>query len=99
MVLLLVLSSIGYLVWHVIQWAEPFVEAMDACARSGQAELVCLTGTDARRWFYLPLAAVVAAWSLAAGARVEGKQGRTRGFLYAIAGFAILGLSAWQSAS
>ncbi|UFU07694.1 hypothetical protein [Ruania halotolerans] len=98
-VLLLVLASFGYLVWHVIQWTEPFIEALDGCARTGESEVACLTGTDARRWVYLPIAAVITAWSLAAGARVEGKQGRQRGFLLALAGFVVLGISAWVSAS
>ncbi|SEF00596.1 hypothetical protein [Ruania alba] len=97
-VLLLVLASIGYLVWHVIEWTGPFVSSMEACAEAGET-ITCLTGEEPRKWFYLPIAAVISAWSLAAGARVEGKQGRSRGFLLALAGFTVLGVSAWVSAS
>ena len=85
---LLVLGSLAWLVWHAVTWFEPLVQALDDC--QVERGMACFTGEPFQRWLYAPVLAVVLAWGFASGAATEGRQGRVRGYLYVLAGVAVL---------
>ncbi|TDE95972.1 hypothetical protein EXU48_06915 [Occultella glacieicola] len=89
---LLVLSTLAFIVWHLVTWSEPLVDAVAACGDAG-GTLDCFTGDAMRTWVFLPLVAAIGAFGASAGARIETRQHRQRGYLLVLAGFALLALS------
>ncbi|CAM3566178.1 hypothetical protein OCAE111667_15650 [Occultella aeris] len=89
---LLVLATFAFIIWHVVTWTGPLVDAVAACGDAG-GTLDCFTGDAVRTWVFLPLVAAIGAFGASAGTRIETRQGRQRGYLIVLAGFALLVLS------
>jgi hypothetical protein len=88
----LVLATLAFIIWHVVTWSGPLVDAVAACGAAG-GTLDCFTGDAVRTWVFLPLVAAIGAFGASAGTRIETRQGRQRGYLICLAGFALLALS------
>lgn len=93
---LVLLASIGFVVWHVQTWAASVVDSVNACSDAGGG-LECLTGPDVQHLVLIPLAAAVGAFSIGIGTGVEAVQGRERGYLLGLAGLVLLAGSVWFS--
>lgn len=91
---LLVLAAFGFVVWYVSSVGPQLVTTFEAC-RAATSDAACYAGTTARDWVFIPLGAVIGALSLAVGVGVESHQRRARGYLLALAGFALLAYSWW----
>ncbi|MBZ2199486.1 hypothetical protein [Occultella gossypii] len=95
---LLVLATLAFIIWHVVTWTGTLVDAVAACGDAG-GTLDCFTGDAMRTWLFLPLVAAIGAFGASAGTRIETRQGRQRGYLIGLAGFALLALSISMSYS
>ena len=88
---LLVLASLAYLGWHLTAWGAPLLDSLllENCPNPDE-RMSCVTSDAVHRWVYAPLLAVVVSWSFASGAATEAKNGRARGYLHLVCGFAAL---------
>lgn len=89
----LVVGAIAFIAFVASGWIGQWGLASDECVRGGGA-WECLVNPGLRTQVLLPVVAMFAAFALARAAGVERKQRRGIGYLYALLGYAVLGL-AW----
>jgi hypothetical protein len=90
----LVVGTLAFAAFVARDWVVDWGRSVGTCLDGGGA-WECIVNEGSRTQLLLPILAVLASFSLARGAGVERQQGRGIGYLYALLGFAVIGL-AWS---